>query len=124
MKYGALAFFTLEICWQNVCAVEGVFAVDETIVGHGLPAKTVRSEIAGEQRSCWLMVPVRDYNCPLLVVGVQERVGLWWFMDDDGADQSVNVLVLKVGVPPMSIIRTQEDTKREGVQLVLVPKGG
>jgi hypothetical protein len=112
VKDGALAFFTLEICWNNVCAVEGMFSVDQTIVGHGLHAMTVRREVVGEQRSCGLMVPVRDDDCPLLVVGVQERVGLRWFVDDDGADQSVNVLVLKVGVPPMSIIRIPEEKRR------------
>lgn len=67
-----------------------------------------------EQHACWLMIPIGEDDCAFFVVGVQEGVCLGWLPDDDGANESIDVLVFKVGVPPMSII-SKPDRGRESV---------
>jgi hypothetical protein len=68
--------------------------------------------VVGEERTCGLMIPVCENNVPFFVIGVHEGVCFWRVSDDDGADQAIDILILKMGMPPVSIISGSRNNER------------
>lgn len=70
---------------DDIFAVKGSFAIDKTAIWYRFMAIAVWRHVLLEERSCCLMVPVRQDDVAFLVVCVKEGIGRWWIPNDDCA---------------------------------------
>lgn len=85
MKDGSFTRTTWQVGRDDILAIKDSFAVDETAVGHWFMAIAFRRQVFLEKRSCSLMVPVRQDDIALFVVGMKKRVCGWWIPNDECA---------------------------------------
>jgi hypothetical protein len=85
MNGGSFTRTTRQVGRDDIFAIEDSFAVDETAVGYWFMAVAIRRHVFLEKRSCSLVVPVRQDDIALLVVGMKKGVCRRWIPNDECA---------------------------------------